>query len=99
MLFVSIPLTGCTYNFVTFSLDNSRKVIIDNENQSDEVLQKSTIEEYGKRLTGNSRCQGLSQLNLMQYVSVHKISITVKETITPLYRADIPKGVRRPSQA
>ena len=32
-------------------------------------MKKSTIEEYGKRSTGNSRCQGLSQLNVMQYVS------------------------------
>ena len=68
-MLLSMPLTGCTYSFVTVSLDNSRKVVIDNENQSDEVLQKSTIEEYGKRSTANSRCQGLSQLNLMQYVS------------------------------
>ena len=68
-MLLSMPLTGCTYSFVTISLDNSRKVVINNENQSDEVLQKSTIEEYGKRSTANSRCQGLSQLNLMQYVS------------------------------
>ena len=41
-----MPLTGCTYSFVTVSLDNTRKVVIDNDNdnQSDEVLQKSTIE-------------------------------------------------------
>ena len=42
-MLLSMPLTGCTYSFVTVSLDNSRKVDIDNENQSDEVLQKSTI--------------------------------------------------------
>ena len=53
---------GCTYSFVTVSLDNSRKVVIDNENQTDEVLQNSTIEECGKRSTGNSSCQGLSQI-------------------------------------
>ena len=95
-MLLSIPLTGGTYSFVTVSLDNSRKVVIDNENQSDEVLKTSTIEEYGKRSTANSRCQGLSQLNLMQCVTVHKISITGKETISPLYRADIPKGVGKP---
>ena len=72
-MLLSMPLTGCTYSFVTVSLDNSRKVVIDNDNQSDEVLQKSTIEEYGKHSTTNSRCQGLSQLNLMQCVTVHKI--------------------------
>ena len=65
-MLLSMPLTGCTYSFVTVSFDNSRKVVIENHNQSNEVL---TIEEYGKRSTANSRCQGLSQLNLMQYVS------------------------------
>ena len=30
---LSMPLTGCTYSFVTVSLDNSSKVVIDNENQ------------------------------------------------------------------
>ena len=55
--------------FVTVFLDNSRKVVIDNENQSDAVFQKSTIEEYGKHSTGNSMCESLSHLNLMQYVS------------------------------
>ena len=35
---LSMPLTGCPYSFVTVSLDNSRKVVIDNENQSDEGL-------------------------------------------------------------
>ena len=98
-MLLSMPLTGCTYSFVTVSLDNSRKVVINNENQSDEVLQKSTIEEYDKCSTANSRCQGLSQLNLMQYVTIHKISITGKETISPLYCADIPKGVGKHSQA
>ena len=34
-MLLSMPLTGCTYGFVTVSLDNSRKVVIDNENQSD----------------------------------------------------------------
>ena len=68
-MLLSMPLTGCPYSFVTVSLDNGRKVVINNGNQRDEVLQKSTIEEYGKRSTANSRCQGLSQLNLMQYVS------------------------------
>ena len=50
---LSMPLTGCTYSFVTVALDNSRKVVIDNENQSDEVLK-----------TGNSRCQGLSHYTI-----------------------------------
>ena len=98
-MLLSMPLTGCTYNFVTVSLDNTRKVVIDNENHTGEVLQKSTIEEYGKCSTPNSRCQGLSQLNLMQCVTVDKISITGKETISPLYCADIPKGVGKPSRA
>ena len=29
-MLLSMPLTGCTYSFITISLDNSRKVIIDN---------------------------------------------------------------------
>ena len=45
-MLLSMSLTGCTYSFVTVSLDNSRKVVIDNENPTDEVLQTSTIEEW-----------------------------------------------------
>ena len=67
---LSMPLTGCTYSFVTVSLDHSRKVGIDNENQTDEVLQKSTIEDYGKRSAGNSRCQGLSQYTIYLYANL-----------------------------
>ena len=65
----------------------------------DEVLHKFTIGEYCKRSNANSRCQDLSQLNLMECVIVHKILITGKETISPVYCADIPKSVRKPSQA
>ena len=48
-MLLSMPLIGCTYtcSFVTVSLVVI--VVIENENQSDEVFQKSTIEEYGKR--------------------------------------------------
>ena len=50
----------------------------------DEVLQKSTIEEYGKRSTVNSRCQGLSHLNLMQYRSqIRKRSVPYIVRIFP----------------
>ena len=91
-MLLSMPLTGCTYSFVTVSLDNSRKVVIDNENQSDEVLKKSTIEEYGKRSTGNSRCQGLSQLNLMQYVSQYtKYRSQVRKRSVPYIVRTFPK--------
>ena len=80
------------YSFVTVSLDNSRKVVIDHENQRDEVLQKSTIEEYGKRSTANSRCQGLSQLNLMQYVSQYtKYRSQVRKRSVPYIVRTFPK--------
>jgi hypothetical protein len=36
---------------LTISLDNSRKVNIDAENEGDEVLQKSALQEYGERTT------------------------------------------------
>jgi hypothetical protein len=71
-MLLSLPLVGCTFSFVTISLDNSRKVNIDAENEGDEGLQKSAIQEYGERTKLMSRYAGLSQLNLMQYVSVHQ---------------------------
>ncbi|CAB4041852.1 Hypothetical predicted protein [Paramuricea clavata] len=35
-MLLSLPLIGCTFSFVTISLDNSRKVNIDAENEGDE---------------------------------------------------------------
>jgi hypothetical protein len=32
-MLLSLPLVGCTFSFVTISLDNSRKVNIDAENE------------------------------------------------------------------
>ena len=81
-MLLSMPLTGCTYSLVTISLDNSRKVVIDNENQSDEVLQK----------TANSRCHGLTQLNLMQYVSQYtKYRSQVRKLSVPYIVRTFPK--------
>ena len=81
----------------TVSLDNSRKVVIDNANQSDEVLQKSTIEEYGKRSTANSRCQGLSQLSFMQYVLQYtKYRSQVRKRSVPYIVQMFPKVSRNP---
>jgi hypothetical protein len=68
-MLLSLPLVGCTFSFVTISLDNSRKVNIDAENEGDEVLQKYALQEYAERRKLKSRYTGLSQLNLMQYVS------------------------------
>ncbi len=68
-MLLSLPLVGCSFSFVTVCLENSRKVILDEENQGDEVLQKSVLQDYGERATLSSRYTGLSQLNLMQYVS------------------------------
>ncbi len=67
-MLLSLPLVGCSFSFVTVCLENSRKVILDEENQGDEVLQKSVLQDYGERATLSSRYTGLSQLNLMQYV-------------------------------
>jgi hypothetical protein len=48
-MLLSLPLLGCTFSFVTISLDNSRKVNIDTENAGDEVVQKSALQEYAER--------------------------------------------------
>ena len=37
-MLLSLPLVGCSFSFVTVCLENSRKVILDAENQGDEVL-------------------------------------------------------------
>ncbi len=73
-MLLSLPLVGCSFRFVTVCLENSRKVILDEENQGDEVLQKSVLQDYGERATLSSRYTGLSQLNLMQYVSQYSKS-------------------------
>ena len=62
-------MVGCSFSFVTVCLENSRKVILDPENQGDEVLQTSVLKDYGECTTVKSRYTGLSQLSLMQYVS------------------------------
>ena len=66
-MLLSSPFVGCTYNFVTVCLENSRKVVLENDEHG-ETLQNSVIVEYANR-TSDSRYKGLSQLNLMQYVS------------------------------
>ena len=68
-MLLSLPLVGCTYSFITICLENSRKVNLDAEAEAGDVLQKSVLQEYGERTTVKSRYTGLSQLNLMQYVS------------------------------
>ena len=67
-MLLSLPLVRYNYNFVTVCLENSRKVVFQNDREHGEVLQKSVIEEYANRTT-DSRYKGLPQLNLMQYVS------------------------------
>ena len=67
-MLVSLPLVGCSFSFITVCLENSRKVILDEENQGDEVLQKTVLQDYGEQTTLSSRYTGLSQLNLI-YVS------------------------------
>ena len=68
-MLLSLPLVGCSFSFVTVCLENSRKVILDPENQGDDVLQTSVLKDYGECTTMKSRYTGLSQISLMQYVS------------------------------
>jgi hypothetical protein len=68
-MLLSLPLIGCSFSFVTVCLENSRKVILDPENEADDVLQKTVLKDYGERTAVKSRYTGLSQLSLMQYVS------------------------------
>ena len=67
-MLLSLPLVGCSFSFVTVCLENSRKVILDAENQGDEVLPKSVLQDYGERATLSSRYTGLSQLNFCQNI-------------------------------
>ena len=46
-MLLSLPLVSWTYSFVTVSLENSRKVILDAENQQEEVLKNSLLDDYG----------------------------------------------------
>ena len=69
-MLLSLPLVACTYSFIAVSLQNSRRLNLDAENDGGDVLQKSVLQEYGERTTSTqSRYTGLSKLNLMQYTS------------------------------
>ena len=91
-MLLSLPLVGCSFSFVTVCLENSRKVILDEENQGDEVLQKSVLQDYGERATLSSRYTGLSQLNLMQYVSQYsKVRGELTKRANPYVVRTFPK--------
>ena len=61
-MLLGLPLMGCTYSFVTVSLDNSRKVAVGDENESAEVLRMATIPEKGKRKKSQEpACRPLSK--------------------------------------
>ncbi len=91
-MLLSLPLVGCSFSFVTVCLENSRKVILDAENQGDEVLQKSVLQDYGERATLSSRYTGLSQLNLMQYVSQYsKVRGELTKRANPYVVRTFPK--------
>ena len=95
---LSLPLVGCTFSFVTISLDNSRKVNIDAENEGDEVLQKSALQEYAERTKLKSRYTGLSQLNLMQYVSQYtKVRGELTKRANPYIVGTFPKISANPA--
>jgi Fe-S cluster biosynthesis and repair protein YggX len=92
LMLLSLPLVGCTFSFVTISLDKTRKVNIDTENEGDEVLQKSALQEYAERTKLKSRYTGLSQLNLMQYVSQYrKVRIELTKRANPYIVRTFPK--------
>jgi hypothetical protein len=61
-MLLSLPLVGCTFSFVTISLDKTRKVNIDTENEGDEVLQKSALQEYAER----TKLKSMSVFNIKQ---------------------------------
>ena len=43
-MLLSLPLVGCTYSFVTVPLENSRKVVLDADDNGEAVLQKSVLQ-------------------------------------------------------
>ncbi len=95
---ISLALVGCTFSFVTISLDNSRKVNIDAENEGDEVLQKSALQEYAERTKLKTRYTGLSQLNLMQYVSQYtKVRGELTKRANPYIVRTFPKISANPA--
>ena len=97
-MLLSLPLVGCTFSFVTISLDNSRKVNIDAENKGDEVLQKSALQEYAERTKLKSRYTSLSQLNLMQYVSQYtKVRRELTKRANPYIVRTFPKISANPA--
>ena len=92
---LSLPLVGCTYNFVTVCLENSRKVVLENDEHG-ETLQNSVIVEYANR-TSDSRYKGLSQLNLMQYVSQYnRVRTGIRKRAVPFIVRIFPKVSSNP---
>ena len=91
-MLLSLPFVGCSFSFVTVCLENSRKVILDAENQGHEVLQKSVLQDYGERTTLSSRYTWLSQLDLMQYVSQYaKVRGQLTKRANPYVVRTFPK--------
>ncbi|XP_028418786.1 uncharacterized protein LOC114544315 isoform X2 [Dendronephthya gigantea] len=96
-MLLSLPLVGCTYSFVTVSLENSRKVILDAENPQEEVLQNSVLQDYGERTKVESRYRGLSQLNLMQYASQFtRVRGELTKRVNPYIVRTFPKLTANP---
>ena len=95
-MLLSLPLVSCTYNFVTASLDGSKK-ISKNPESGELLLQASILETYA------SRDASLSPLNLYQFVAnyttiggkVRKRSAPVVVRMFPTYPAN-PQGEKYP---
>ena len=99
-MLLSLSLVSCTYSFVIVSLENSRKVILDAENQQEEVLKNSVLDDYGERTRVKSRYMGLSQLNLMQYASQYtKARGELAKQANPYIVRTFPKVTANPGSS
>ena len=74
-LLLSEPLYSCSYSFVCISLDGSRQICDQSDNQPDTtpVTNPSTLQLYADRLQHETDFPGITALNLFQFVKQYSV--------------------------
>ena len=68
-MLLSTPLYGSTFQFITLSLDNSRQLQLNNEDDADQPIKSSLMDHYALREQHARQFPGISQMNLLQFAS------------------------------
>ena len=86
-MLLSTPLYGCTFQFITVSLDNSRQLQLNDEENTDQPIKTSLMDHYATREQHEQRFPGISQLNLAKFASeFHATKNTVNKRNKPVMK-------------